>query len=551
MTQPSPAVVQAAPWQPSRAHRPPSSPRPSDSARSVAVVGAGPGGLAAAMLLARAGLRVTVYEAHDRVGGRTRRIEEGPYRFDCGPTFFMMPWVLEEIFSATGRKLSDYAELKRLDPMYRLLVGQPSGDPLVIDTTQDIARMVRQLSAIEPSDGPAFERFIRDNRRKLEVMTPILRRPIRGLRDLINLDAMRAGPALRPWQSLYDHLKGYFRHEGVRLAMSFQSKYLGMSPFECPELFSILPFIEYEYGIWHPIGGCNALMEAMADAATDLGAEIRCGMPVEAIRFEGRRARGLRAGGQEFRHDHVVVNADAAWALKNLVPESVRPRALKDAALDAKRFSCSTFMMYLGLEGTVDLPHHTIYTSRSYVRNLPDISRDGRLSDDPSTYVCNPSRTDPTLAPPGHSALYVLVPTPNNKPGECQVDWHWARGELRERTLRQLEEVFGIRDIRRRIRAERLVTPADWQSERIAHGATFNMAHNLGQMLHRRPHHRVQGLDGLWLVGGGTHPGSGLPVIFLSSEITSRLLCAEEGIADPLAGHVTPLRDAPTFASAG
>ena len=224
------------------------------------------------MLLAAAGFAVTVYEAHPTVGGRTRRIELGDYRFDCGPTFFMMPYVLEEIFAATGRRLSDYAELKRLDPMYRLLIGQPHGDPVVINATQDIERMSRQLSAIEPNDGPAFERFIRDNRRKLEVMTPILRRPIRGLADFLSPDMLRAGPALRPWQSLYDHLKGYFKHDGVRLAMSFQSKYLGMSPFECPELFSILPFIEYEYGVWHPIGGCNALTRGMARVAAELGA---------------------------------------------------------------------------------------------------------------------------------------------------------------------------------------------------------------------------------------------------------------------------------------
>jgi len=508
--------------------------------RSVAIVGAGPGGLTTAMLLSAAGFQVTVYEAHATVGGRTRRIEVGDYRFDCGPTFFMMPYVLEEIFAATGRRLSDYAELKRLDPMYRLLIGQPQGEPLVINTTQDIASMAKQLSAIEPNDGPAFERFIRDNRRKLDAMTPILRNPIRGLGDLMNAGSLRAGLALRPWQSLYDHLKGYFKHEGVRLAMSFQSKYLGMSPFACPELFSILPFIEYEYGIWHPIGGCNALTSAMAEACTEMGGTVQCSSPVERILFEGQRACGVVVNGTEHRHDHVVVNADAAWALKNLVPEQLRPRALKDQALDAKRYSCSTFMMYLGLEGEVDLPHHTIYTSRSYVENLKDIAERGTLSQDPSTYVCNPSLLDPTLAPAGHSALYVLVPTPNDKPGDCKVDWHWAKGELRERTMQQLETVFGITDIRRRIRAEQLVTPADWKSERIAHGATFNMAHNLGQMLHRRPHHRLQGFDNLWMVGGGTHPGSGLPVIFLSSEITTKLLCAEEGVPNPLERATAP-----------
>jgi phytoene desaturase len=537
VTERKPSNVLPASWPPETARKTPvpqGAPGVGGRSRSVAVVGAGPGGLASAMLLAAAGFRVTVYEAQDRVGGRTRRIELGDYRFDCGPTFFMMPYVLEEIFAATGRKLSDYAQLKRLDPMYRLLIGQPQGDPLVIDTTQDIARMAKRLSEVHPNDGPAFERFIRDNRRKLEAMTPVLRNPIRGLSDLVNADGLRAGLALRPWQSLYDHLKGYFRHDGVRLAMSFQSKYLGMSPFECPELFSILPFIEYEYGIWHPIGGCNALVRAMADAVEEMGGEVRCGAPVERIAFEGRRACGVVVDGTEHRHDHVVVNADAAWALKNLVPDAMRPRALKDATLDSRRYSCSTFMMYLGMEGAVDLPHHTIYTSRSYVENLKDIAERGTLSNDPSTYVCNPSRIDPTLAPAGHSALYVLVPTPNDKPGDCTVDWHWAKGELRERTLCQLEQVFGLKDIRRRIRAERLVTPADWKSERIANGATFNLAHNIGQMLHRRPHHRLQGFDNLWMVGGGTHPGSGLPVIFLSSEITTRLICAEEGIRDPM-----------------
>ncbi len=502
--------------------------------RSIAVVGAGPGGLASAMLLSAAGFKVTVYEAHDVVGGRTRRLEMDDYRFDCGPTFFMMPHVLEEIFAATGRRLPDYAQLERLDPMYRLLIGQTTGEPLVLDATQDIASMVRQLSAIESGDGPAFERFLRDNRRKLRAMTPVLRKPIRGIADLMTADGLNAGLSLRPWQSLYDHLKGYFRNEGVRLAMSFQSKYLGMSPFECPELFSILPFIEYEYGIWHPIGGCNALMRAMADAIGEMGGEVRCSMPVDEIAFAGRRACGVRVDGTLHRHDHVVVNADAAWALKNLISDSMRPRSLKDATLDAKRYSCSTFMMYLGLEGEVDLPHHTIYTSRSYAGNLRDIAKRGTLSDDPSTYVCNPSRTDRTLAPSGHSSLYVLVPTPNDKAGYCNVDWQREKAGLRERTIRQLEGVFGISDVRRRIRAEKLVTAADWKSERIAHGAAFNLSHNIGQMLHRRPHHRLQGFDNLWMVGGGTHPGSGLPVIFLSSEITTRMLCAEEGVRHPM-----------------
>jgi phytoene desaturase len=494
----------------------------------VAIVGAGPGGLATAMLLAHAGCAVTIFEALDRVGGRTRCVETlvggDRFAFDCGPTFFMMPYVLEEIFAATGRRLSDYAELTRLDPMYRLLLGRDGGRrPLTIDATQDLQRMAYQLAAIEPRDGPAFLRFIADNRRKLELMTPILRSPIRSFTDLFTWDGMKVAPTLQPWRSLYDLLSSYFTNEHIRLSLSFQSKYLGMSPFECPSLFSILPFIEYEYGIWHPRGGCNALTKAMADVCEELSTSIRCNAPVERLLFEGKRCVGVTvsgpAGREDHRFDHVVLNADATWALKNLVPEHLRG-SWTDSAIDAKRYSCSTFMMYLGVRGDVNLPHHTIYTSATYRQNIDDIAVHGRLSDDPSTYVCNPSRIDPTLAPQGDSSLYVLVPTPNAK---CGIDWSQARGELQERTYAQLERVFGLGDLRERVVCETLVTPDDWRAERINHGATFNLAHSLPQMLHRRPQHQFEGLDGVWLVGG---------------EITARLLCREAGLPDPLGAGV-------------
>ncbi|MBC01772.1 MAG: phytoene desaturase [Phycisphaerae bacterium] len=494
----------------------------------IGIVGAGPGGLASAMLLAHAGAEVVIHEAQPRVGGRTRTLEIGPYRFDTGPTFFMMPWVLEEIFGRCGLRLSDHADLHRLDPMYRLVIGRPEQDPLVIDATQDIDRMAATLDSIEPGDGAAFRRFMTDNRRKLSLMTPILRRPVRSLLDLVKMDAIKVGPSLKPWQSVHGNLSSYFRNDHIRLALSFQSKYLGMSPFECPGLFSILPFIEYEYGVWHPKGGCNALVQAMAEAFEKLGGRIELADPVEEIEFDGRRARGLRTGSGAHAYDEVIVNADATWAMKNLIPANLR-RKWSDRKIDTRRYSCSTFMLYLGLEGDVDLPHHTIYTSKTYQDNLEDIG-DGRLTEDASTYVHNPSRIDPSMAPEGHSSLYVLVPTPNV--GKGDIDWQQEGLKYREATLDRLETVFGIKDVRSRIRAERMITPADWEAERINLGATFNLAHGLDQMLHRRPQHRLEDVDGVWMVGGGTHPGSGLPVIFLSSQITADLVCREHGLRE-------------------
>ncbi|MBX3381982.1 MAG: phytoene desaturase [Phycisphaeraceae bacterium] len=503
----------------------------------VGIIGAGPGGLATAAMLAASGLRVRVYEAAPTVGGRCGRITEGEYSFDRGPTFFMMPYVLGEVFKAAGRRMEDYVELARLDPMYRLLMGRDGGgQPLRLDATQDIDEMARRIGEIDGADGRAFRPFIEHNRYKLRHSESILRNPMRTPLDLFSprtwRDTLKVAPVLNPHLSVHDLLSKYFRNPFVRLAVSFQSKYLGMSPYDCPSLFTILPFIEYEYGVWHPIGGCNALMSALAEVATEHGAEIVTGTPVTALGFEGRRAVGVTAGGEFRRHDHVVINADATWAMKNLMPEGVRRaaagRAYSDATLDAKKYSCSTYMLYLGVEGEVDLPHHTIYISGRYRENLEEIVSGSVLSEDPSVYVCNPSRTDPSLAPAGCSSLYVLAPTPNTK---SSIDWAHEERAMRERVLDQVESRFGLEGIRRRVRAQARLTPADWRASNINFGATFNLAHNLGQMLHLRPQNRLKGFENIYLVGGGTHPGSGLPTIFLSAQISSRLLCERAGVA--------------------
>jgi phytoene desaturase len=525
-----------------------------DRAADVAIIGAGPGGLAAAVLLAASGVRVRVYEAAPLVGGRTARVTVpspvGDFGFDKGPTFFMMPYVLEEIFASAGRSMKDYATLTRLDPMYRLILGRSKaqGGTITLDATQDIAEMSRRIGTINAEDGRAFQRFINDNRYKLRHSERILRNPVRSPMDLFRpgmlMETLRVGPVLNPHMSVHDLLSRYFKDPHVRLSVSFQSKYLGMSPFDCPSLFTILPFIEYEYGVWHPTGGCHALMLALATLAQELGAEIITDAPIESIDFEpgSTRATSLRVGGtgplagKSIRHARVVVNADATWALKNLIPTATRNKAssgYSDTALDAKRYSCSTYMLYAGVEGAIDLPHHTIYVSESYRQNLSDITTNGTLTDDCSVYLCNPSALDPMLAPKGHSSAYILVPTPNCRESGGKIDWAKDGPTLRERTLDQVRDKLGV-DLRGRIRAELPITPADWERSNINFGATFNLAHNLTQMLHWRPQNKLKGFENIYLVGGGTHPGSGLPTIFLSAQISSRMICEELGV--PFAG---------------
>lgn len=447
----------------------------------------------------------------------------------------MMPHILDEVFRAAGTRLADQVGLTRLDPMYRLILGRPDAPPITLDATQNIAEMQRRIGAIEPRDADAFARFIADNRAKLALMESILRRPIRGLLDLLDLDTIRVGPRLHPTLSVHDLLSRYFTNEHIRLAVAFQSKYLGMSPYDCPSLFTILPFIEYEFGVWHPDGGCHGLMLALARTARSAGAQIRTATPIEAITFNGRAADGVVADGRREPHDAVVINADATWALKRLIPADARSRLGdwgSDDTVDRRKYSCSTYMLYLGIDAALDLPHHTIYTSATYRENLEDITTRGRIPADPSFYICNASRTDPTLAPAGASAAYVLVPVANLKAGSDgrPIDWSTQAHALREATLDQIARATGLGDLRPRILAEHAATPDDWAASNINHGATFNLAHSLDQMLHKRPHNRLRGVERVYLAGGGTHPGSGLPTIFLSAQIAARAIARDLGI---------------------
>ncbi len=391
--------------------------------------------------------------------------------------------------------------------------------------------MVAEIAKIAPDDAPQFRRFMTENRVKLDKFAPCLQSPFLGWTSLLQARLLTVLPYLKPWKSLHEELSSYFKDPRLQLAFTFQSKYLGMSPFQCPSLFSILSFLEYEHGVFHPLGGCNALSEGMARVASELGAKIRLNEPVEELLFDGRKVVGARTATGEHRADAVVVNADFGHAMTKLVPNRLR-RRWTDATIARKQFSCSTFMLYLGLEGRYDqLAHHNIYVAKEYRQNLDEIERQHVLTEDPSFYLQNASVTDPSLAPAGHSTLYVLLPVSHQHPN---IDWRQERDRYRQVALRQLAKL-GLDDVESRIRFERVVTPDEWESKvGIYKGATFNLAHNLGQMLHFRPQNRFEEFEQMYLVGGGTHPGSGLPVIFESAKISSRLLLEDCGVPSPI-----------------
>ena len=361
----------------------------------VVVVGAGPGGLACSMLLAKAGVNVTILEKSDGVGGRTRVFEKDGFKYDNGPTFFHYPEIAEEIFEALGLDAREELGLIELDPNYRLVFGAGGS----IDASTDLEHMVSQIRELCGEDNAnGFRKYIEDNRTKLDLSKNCLNSPWRGPTDLLSRRAMRVAKVLRPWRSVSSDLSKVFSDERMQLAMSFQTKYLGMSPFQAPSLFTILAYLEYEHGVFHAEGGLGTITQKMGEIARDLGVDIRLNEPVNDFVFEGKKVVGAITENGTYTADKFVMNVDFATGMKGLIPDKLRNK-WSNKKLDEKSYSCSTYMLYLGLDKLYDTPHHQIYAAKDYQKNLKEVTENKVTWDDPSIYVQNACVTDPTMAP--------------------------------------------------------------------------------------------------------------------------------------------------------
>lgn len=494
----------------------------SDYNGHIAIVGAGPGGLTTAMLLANRGFKVTVFEKDFHVGGRNAAIVRNGYKHDTGPTFLMMKFILDEVFEEAGRHIDDYLKCVKLEPMYRLQF-----DDVRLEPTTAREAMLQQLDQHFPGNRDGYDKFMAVEKERFQRMYPCLQKDYASVGQYLSKNMLRALPKLSIGRSLLSVLGDYFREEKLKLSFTFQSKYLGMSAWDCPGAFAILPYVEHAFGVYHVMGGLSEISEAMAKVCRELGVNLRLGSPVKQLVLEGRKVRGVElADGEKVLADETVLNADFGYAMKHLVPAGALKKYSPEK-VDAREYSCSTFMLYLGLDKIYDLPHHTIFFAGDYRKNISDIFQSKQLSDDLSLYVRNASVTDPALAPPGHSAIYVLVPVPNRT---AQIDWAKEKAAFRERVLTTMETRGGMVNLRQHIREEIVFTPQTWQDMNIQFGATFNLAHSLNQMLYLRPRNKFEELDNCYLVGGGTHPGSGLPTIYESGRIAANLISRRYGV---------------------
>ncbi len=468
------------------------------------------------MILAHRGFRVSVFEAQNRVGGRNGELALGPYRFDIGPTFLMLKRILEEVIREAGGDPSALP-CRPLHPMYRLVFQNQN-----LNVNSDPDAMTAEIARVFPGRENRYASFMKRETARFRRLYPCLQKSYHRFATFFHPDFLLAIPHLALGRSLFDVTYGCFGDENLALAFTFQSKYLGMSPWECPGVFAMIPYIEHAFGIEHPVGGLCRISDFMAELARKNGAALHLQKPVRRILLRnGRAVRVQLEEGETIPADYLVLNADFGHAVTHLFePETLRKYT--PARLQRMRLSCSTFMLYLGVEGEFHEPHHQIVFARDYRKHVNSVFHSPKLPEDISFYVRNASATDPTLAPPGCSALYVLVPVPNQRMG---IPWEEQKFIFREQVLDAIASRTSYGNLRPHIRAEAIITPSDWENQfHVYKGATFNLAHTINQMLYFRPRNQFEECDSLYLAGGGTHPGSGLPTIYESGRIAANLI---------------------------
>lgn len=476
------------------------------------VIGSGFGGLAAAIRLGAKGYRVTVLERLDAPGGRAYVIRQDGFTFDAGPTIVTAPFVFEELWRLCGRELAQDVELRPVTPFYRIRFD----DGAVFDYTGDRAAMEAEIATFSPADVPNYARFMAMSERIFRF----------GFEQLAHvpfgsfMDMARTIPEMVRLQSLssvYRLVSRHFAHPQLRTVFSFHPLLIGGNPFDVTSMYCLIEYLQQRWGVHFAMGGTGALVRGMAGLIEGQGNAIRCNAEVAQILVENGRARGVRlASGETIPAAVVVSNADSAWTYRHLVPPEAR-RRWTDTKLERSRYSMGLFVWYFGTRRTYpDVAHHTLVLGPRYKDLLDDIFKRKVLAEDFSLYLHRPTATDPSLAPPGCDGFYVLSPVPNLESG---TDWRTEAEPYRRKIAKRLAETLlpGLED---EIVTSTMLTPLDFQDRlRSMRGAGFGLEPLLLQSAWFRPHNKSEDIEGLYLVGAGTHPGAGLPGVVSSAKV--------------------------------
>ena len=482
---------------------------------SVLVIGAGIGGIVAATHLARQGIKVTVIEKNSHAGGRCDHFSRDGHHFDTGPTLLVMPLLYEAEFRLLGTSMSEMLDLQRVDPTYHLVFDD--GSQLAL--TSDMKSLQDQLESIQPGSFQGLVRYLNEGDRHYHLsMEKLVNRDFRKASEFFTLGNLPLMFQLKPFVNHYGNMSAYFDDPRLKAAFTFQDVYMGLSPFEAPATFSMMPYTELAHGVYYPRGGMYSIVEALKDLASNAGVEFIFDASVEQVDVNSIHARGvILADGQRLEADAVLANADLPYVYDELLPD----KGLADS-LARKRFSCSVISFFWGLDKTYEsLGPHTLFLASDYRENFERIIRDLGLPANPSIYIHAPARLDPSMSPPGQDTLIAIVPVGHMSENGDQ-DWAKLRDEAREQVFRRLA-TLGITDLEAHIKFETTFTPLSWRKRyNLMKGSTHGLCHNLTQLGYFRPRNRHPHYHNLYFTGASTHPGTGVPTAMVSGRLSAQ-----------------------------
>ena len=484
-------------------------------ARAV-VIGSGFGGLAAAVRLGAKGYQVTVLERLDAPGGRAYVYRQDGYSFDAGPTIITAPFLFEELWRLCGRRLEDDVEIVPCDPFYRIRFHD--GD--TFEYTGDAAAMRREVERIAPGDLDGYERFLEFTADVYRVgFGELVHRPFHTISSMVKVvpELVR----LKAHRSVYGLVSSFVRSEKLRQVLSFHPLLVGGDPTRTSAIYALIAHLERAHGVHFAMGGTGALVHGLVDLIEGQGGRVRYNATVERILVEDDRAAGVALeGGEHIEADIVVSNADSAHTYLNLLPEQKKRRWTR-SKVERTASSMGLFVWYFGTDRRYEnVPHHMILLGPRYRALLADIFRSKHLAEDFSLYLHRPTATDPSLAPEGCDAFYVLSPVPHL---EGDADWNEMAERYRDAIAAALEATVlpGLGDA---LATSRVMTAIDFRDRLLSYrGAGFGFEPVLMQSAWFRPHNKSEELEGLYLVGAGTHPGAGLPGVLSSAKVVESL----------------------------
>jgi phytoene desaturase len=486
------------------------------------VVGAGLGGLAAAMRLGAKGWRVTVVDRLDSPGGRGSAIHQGGHRFDLGPTIVTVPQTLRDLWAVCGRDFDADVDLRPLDPFYE--IRWPDGSRFA--ARQSTEAMRAEVARLSPRDVAGYGRFLKDAETRYWFgFEDLGRRPMHRLADLLKVLPTFAW--LRADRSVAAHAARRVRDPRLRMALSFHPLFIGGDPFRVTSMYALVSHLEKEFGVHYAMGGVAAIAQAMARVVEAQGGRILLNAEVDEVLVRRGRAAGVRlTDGRVLSAGVVVSNADSGHTYDRLLRNQPR-RRWTPRHLARRRWSMGLFVWYFGTAGTTgmwqDVGHHTILNGPRYAGLVRDIFRRGVLADDFSLYLHRPSVTDPSVAPAGGDTFYALSPVPHLGHAE-PVDWQAMAEPYRQRIEKALEEQM-LPGLSARVTESLVFTPETFRDRYLSpHGSGFSIEPRILQSAWFRPHNVSEELPGLYLVGAGTHPGAGLPGVVASAEVLGKLV---------------------------